>query len=102
MTHTIDIDNDPDWYAKLKENRAEAQADLRVQAVQAWAREHYSQGADVIVECFEPDEILADLVEDAATPEAAIKRARAYCGLRREVENDVRGYGDLPPLPTLD
>ena len=99
--HTIDIDNDPNWHAKLKENRAEAQQDARVQAVQAWANENYEKGADVIVEAFEPDEIL-ELVGDAQTPDAAIVHAAEYCGLRREIENDVRGYGDLPKLPDVD
>jgi hypothetical protein len=97
--HKIDIDNDPQWYEKLAENRAEAQRDPRVQAVQTWAAENYER-ADVIVEAFEPDEIL-DLVAECDTPDAAIERAREYCGLRRSVENDVRGYGDLPPLPSF-
>jgi hypothetical protein len=78
--HVIDIKNDPDWYAKLKENRAEAQLDERVQAVQAWARENYENGADVIVEAFEPDEIL-DLIADDPTPAAAIKRAAEFCAI---------------------
>jgi hypothetical protein len=98
--HLIDIDNDPQWYEKLKENRAEAQQDPRVPAVQKWAEENYERGADVIVEAFEPDEIL-ELVKDAATPDAAIEVAAKFCGLYRERENDVRGYGDMPPLPTL-
>lgn len=98
--HTIDMDNDPQWIEKLKENRVEAQRDSRVQAVQAWAVENYDNGADTIVEAFEPDEIL-ELIQEADTPEAAIRVAHDYCGLRRSVENDVRGYGDLPPLPNI-
>lgn len=98
--YRIDIDNDPNWLAKLRMNREEAQRDERVQAVQRWARENYERGASVIVEACEPDEVL-ELIGDSETPEAAIARAAAYIGLRRSVENDVRGYGDLPPLPTL-
>jgi hypothetical protein len=98
--HKIDIDNDPQWHAKLKENRAEAQRDPRVQAVQTWANENYERGADTIVEAFEPDEIL-ELVAKCDTPDDAIRCAAEYCGLRRSVENDVRGYGDLAPLPQI-
>jgi hypothetical protein len=98
----IDIDSDPEWYAKLKANRALAQKDERVLAVQEWAKLNYEQGADVIVEAFEPDEILKEIVEDATTVEMAVANARDYCGLRREVENDVRASGDLPPLPGGD
>ena len=78
MFTDIDTLNDPHWYEKVKANRAEAAKDERVIAVQAWAKENYTRGADVIVEACETDEILGLIVDfggESATVEEAVKIA---------------------------
>jgi hypothetical protein len=50
--------------------------------VQNWASENYERGGDVIVECFEDDEIMSRF--------ESLDDVKRFCKLRKEREDDVR------------
>lgn len=72
-----------------------------VEAIKEWANGAYEEGGDVIVEAFTDFEILSDFVDgdpilsfgapNPATSIAdAVSRAQEFCGLRKEVGDDIR------------
>lgn len=72
--------------------------DPRVKAIRA--DEKIGRGTcSSIDECFTDTELVAELDREGITsPDKAVAHYREIEGIRNEVEDDVRGYGNLSPL----
>jgi hypothetical protein len=70
-------------YGAYRQAQRVASADPTVRAIQAWAKENYYNGADVIVEAFEADEIVEAFVAGNSHAEA-LAAAAEYCDIREE------------------
>ena len=60
-----------------------------VDSIYAECEKHYSNGGDLIVECYSPQEILAQF--------KSIQDAKEYCGLKVEQELNARWGEDGDP-----
>ncbi len=55
---------------------------LTMAEIKAWARKHYNDGADVIVECWEDKEI-----EEFIRDDGTLATLKTLCGIWREKES---------------
>ena len=68
-------------YSKWVATASETQVDL-VDAIYKTCEDNYENGGDTIVECYTPDEILAEF--------SSVDDAKAFCGLMTEAESNHR------------
>lgn len=71
-------------YSRWVATASETQVEL-VDAIYKTCEDNYENGGDTIVECYTPDEILAEF--------SSVDDAKAFCGIRIESELNAR-WGD--------
>jgi len=80
---------------------------MDIQGVKNWAEEHYNQGADVIVECWEDAEV-QEFLDDCKhkTDAEIIEEMELYCGIweeQRKADDYFSDYGkDINITVTFD